>query len=181
MKMRSVLMIVLALLPLVTALLVFAQGEPMANPDCTTDALGEATTQIDELYTDGQTAFENGDVRTWLDSLRAISWLSSSLRAFCDGYVFEGDAEGSNSQVFGPVIFQPGIYTVTATTEGYIGVGVEEVDGECRLFLGALEGEASEGAQEIFRVEDDPCTALVQISNITEEWHVEFSLVSAED
>lgn len=178
---RSHLLIALTVILLVVTMTVLAQGEPMANPDCTADQFGDASTEIDQLYTDGQTALADGDVRTWLDSLRAISWLSGSLRAFCDGYVFEGDADGSASQVIGPVIFEPGIYTVTATTDGYIIVETEEIEGECQLFLGAVEGDAADGAQEIFRVEDDPCTTLLQISNLTEPWHVEFSLVSAGD
>lgn len=178
---RSLLLIVLVVVLSVTVLMVFAQGEPMANPECAADQLGDIPDQIDQLYSDGQTALETGDVRAWLDSLRAVSWLTSSLRAFCDGYVFEGDADGSASQVFGPVIFQPGIYTVTATTDGFIIARTEEIDGECRLSMALSEGDASEGAQEVFRVDDDPCTALLEISNLTEEWRVEFSLISAGD
>lgn len=178
---RSHLLIALTVILLVVTMTVLAQGEPMANPDCTADQFGDAVTQIDQLYTDGQTALADGDVRTWLDSLRAISWLSGSLRAFCDGYVFEGDADGSASQVIGPVIFEPGIYTVTATTDGYIIVGTEEIEGECYFSMALSEGDASEGAQEVLRVEDDPCTALLEVSNLTEDWRVEFSLISAGD
>lgn len=177
---RSHILIVLVLALSMTTVLVLAQDqEPMANSDCAANVLGDISTQADQLYTDGQTAFQEGDVRTWLDNLRALSWLSSGLRAFCDGYVFEGDADGSASQVIGPVVFQPGIYIVTATTDGYIGVEITEIQGECSLYLGAIEGEAVEGTQEVLEIEDEPCTALLEINNLTEDWRVEFSLVSS--
>ncbi len=180
---HHLLLVVLILAFPITTLFVYAQdSEPMANPECTSDNLADAPAQIDELYTEAQTAFSNGDVRTWLENLRAISWLTSSLRAFCDNYVFEGDAEGSNSQVFGPVIFQPGIYTVTATTSGYLIAQMETISGGCgRIPFSMIvsEGDATEGAQEIFRVEDEDCTALLEVSNLTAPWTLEFSFIAS--
>jgi hypothetical protein len=164
--------------------LIFAQGgEPMTNPDCNAQSLAESSAQIDQLYTDSQTAFADGDMRDWLDNLRAMSWLSSSLRAFCDGYSFGGDAEGSNSTVIGPVIFQPGIYTVTATTDGYMTARLEAISGGCGSVAFSMvisEGNAANGAQEVLRVEDEPCTALLQVGNLTEEWTLEFSLIAGD-
>ena len=158
------------------------EGEPMANPDCTAAALTDAAAQIDELYADAQTALAAGDVRTWLENLRAVSVLTGSLRAYCDGYVFEGDAEGSESQVIGPVTFQPGVYTVTLTTAGFVIVDFEELSGDCgRLHFSLSEGEATNGAQAIFRVDGQTCTALMELSLLSAPWRLEFTLVSAGD
>lgn len=174
-------LLVVVLLVFGTTLLVLAQaGEPMANPDCAADQLGEVQGQIDQYYTDAQTALRDGDVRGWLDNLQSISRLTSSLRAFCDGYVFEGDAEGSESQVIGPIVFEPGVYIVTATTDGFMLVHIEDLSESCgTLTMGLSEGEATEGAQQVFRVDDEPCNALLEISNLTADWRVEFSAVAA--
>lgn len=159
---------------------VFAQdGEPLANPDCAVDQLGGELEQVEQLYTDAQTALQDGDVRGWLDNLQAISQFANELRALCDNYVFEGDAEGSRSLVIGPITFAEGIYTVTAITDGYLSVTTEGITDECRYFgMVFSEGGAVEGATEVMRVEDEPCTLLLEIGNITEPWRVEFTLIS---
>lgn len=181
---RRFVLILLTILFSLTTFFVFAQSEPMANEECTAEILAERRGQIDELYTEAQTAFEAGDMRGWLDNLRAISWLTNMTRAFCDGFSFEGDAEGSNSTVIGPVIFPVGIYTVTATTPGYMTVRIEEIAGGCGIIPLSMiisEGNAANGAQEVMRVEDEPCNALLQISNLTEAWTLQFSFIASGD
>lgn len=183
MRFRSWLPVIVIAVLLVAALLVFAQDiEPMANPACAVDQLGDVPGQFDELYTDGQTALQDGDVRTWLDNLRAMSILSSSLRAFCDGYHFEGDAEGRNSEVIGPVTFAPGIYTITATTAGYFILHLTPMSGNCEdrdVRFNFTAGDGDNGAQIVFRVEDEPCVGLLEASNLSAPWTLEFSLVTA--
>lgn len=172
--------IVIAMVMIITS--IFAalaqEAEPMANPDCTAENLADPAAQLDQYYADAQTALADGDVRAWLENLRVISWLSIGLRAYCDGYVFEGDGEGHESQVLGPLVFQPGVYVVTVTTPGRLLVHIEHLSDSCgTLTIGVSEGEATEGAQGVFRVEDDPCSALLEISNITDTYRVEFSRV----
>jgi hypothetical protein len=176
---RLGLLLLIVLLPVV----VLAQSEPMANTDCTSANLEDQTGLIDDFYGNARTALESGDIRGYLDNLRGVSWLTGSLRALCDNYSFSGDAEGSNSLVTDPITIMPGIYTVTATTAGYLSVRLEPISGGCGrvpFTMVITEGNATEGAQEVFRVEDEACVALLQVSNITEVWSVEFSLVSSQ-
>lgn len=89
---------------------------------------------------------------------------------------FEGDA----ATVIGPVDIPAGTYRATIKTAGYSIIQISAISGECgagtsflspSLFI-LMEGQAATGAEAI--VTSNKCSALIELSNITAPWTLEF-------
>jgi hypothetical protein len=97
-----------------------------------------------------------------------------ALRAGCSGLSWNSDDEGMQP-VIGPVEIPEGLYRLTATTEGYIIVQHEIIDGECDedyALFAESDGDATDGAQRTFN--SAGCEVLITIDNVTEPWTLAF-------
>lgn len=107
----------------------------------------------------------------------------SQVRAACSGYSFNSDDEGMQP-VIGPLDFEAGTWIVTYTSKDYGIVELTAIDGDCGGYdseftlISVSAGEADRGAEEVLQTPED-CSALIQISNVSEGWTLEFELVKA--
>lgn len=100
-----------------------------------------------------------------------------STTAPLEPITFDSSTEGLQA-VIGPVDIPSGVYKVTATTAGFIAVTVETVSGTCSTndlgdsLFNLVGGGATDGAETLFGSDD--CRVLLQVSNTTEPWMLEF-------
>ena len=150
------LMFILLLLVIVSLPTAAAQDEPTCDIPTLTETyaaqLAEATT---------------------LEEVIAVQTALSKEIAVCGGLYFEGDAE----EVFGPLEIPAGIYRGTVTTEGYFGLQITVLEGECddSLIHQVSSGRGVEGSEFVY--ESAGCTAVLEVSNITTPYTLQFELL----
>lgn len=133
---------------------------------------------IADLYAAFKTVHEGNPtdaakVLTFLDSAAIVI---NQVRATCAGLSFSGDKQ----VVIGPVTIPAGIYRAKATTESYLIVHVDALDGECgvgtRMSSSSLfnisDGQAVAGAEAVFKSEN--CSALITVENVFKPWTLTF-------
>jgi hypothetical protein len=112
-------------------------------------------------------------------SLVPIANTIYNKNALCNGLTFEG-SEGS-SPLLGPFAIPDGIYRVRLVTDGYFTAEFTPVAGECEvdsLMFVLFEGQATDGV-EILMTTSGGCMGLVEVSNVTADWTLEFQQVAA--
>ena len=161
---------------IVVASVVMAQD---FNTECS-DALGLMHDEVTSYMKQLDEADASADVTAWMTTAHEMRFFLATMDGYCRGYQWSSEFDGQ-MPVIGPVQFQDGLYRATVATDGYYIMSVETIEGECEPRLGSSifnlsEGEASQGAQATFRATG--CTALLEVSNVTDEWSVSFELIS---
>lgn len=88
---------------------------------------------------------------------------------------------GTGDEVFGPVEIPAGLYRAVFTSTGFGAVKVRVIEGKCsggifgELLFNEVRGHADEGSEAIF--ESDGCRALIEVSNTTEPYTLDFAEV----
>lgn len=151
----------LVLVVLVIPMSAHAQDDPECEPDLTA---------VTDLFTEAQTALDDGDIITALDTLREIRLELSLIESQCSTLDFEGD----KAIVSDPIEIPEGIYRVTATTDGYLIAKITILEGECgegsgsilsKAFFLLSEGQATEGSQVVFT--SLGCEVLFEYASVT--------------
>lgn len=160
---------------LVMLVLIMVAGFVIAQDEAPAPACDAAVAQTDlSAMVDGLT--EAADLGA---ALRGLQGRASDYVVACGGLSFDSETLGM-MPVVGPFDIPTGVYRVTAKTEGFMIAKIEGLEGECGDYnIGSLfsvsKGQATDGAQMIFKAED--CRGLLTISNVTEPWTLTFELI----
>ena len=162
--------LVLGVLRLPAALIATAQDTGPAGCDLEA-AIADARDALDEAE-----ALLDDDPEAALEALAEMRSALATAEAACMGLAFQGEAEDA---VIGPVTIPAGMYRAVATTPGYLAVRITVIEGECRgSSAGSLfnlgRGDAADGAEALFTSEEGGCTALLELSNLTDAWQLAF-------
>lgn len=120
-----------------------------------------------------ETAIGANDTEAVLSDASAFIKALSDLNIACHGLQFSNEANGMQPLI-GPINLTEGVYRVTATTDSFIILEIEVLEGECRSepLFSLFEGQAVGGAQAVYR--SSGCEVLIQIRNTFEPWTVTF-------
>ena len=146
-----------------TALSAVAQGEELPE-GC--DATG-AISVIAELAAD--TELEP------LALLQAIKEAVDEALSSCSDHVYTSEEEG-RQPVLGPIALEAGLWRVTLDTTGFFIASLTALDGTCetRGFGGMYNIMQGQGDNAQTLIESEGCEALIEISNVTADWTLEF-------
>lgn len=138
----------------------------------------EAIPVLQEWFDEIQQAVDDGDPDLALHHLRVLENRAAMFRSMCSAWVFNSDLEGLQP-VIGPVLFLDGIYRARVTTENFIIVKITTIAGDCGRdgsIFNESKGEAIDGSEKVFETAEG-CTALIEMSNISAPWTLEFELI----
>lgn len=119
-----------------------------------------------------------------IEGIRVYRQYLFQLEAECREFSFSRTYDGRNPEL-GPLKFDNGLWRVTFTSTGPGAITFTPLEGDCdedktvlNPLINVFYDDATEGAQETFRVEG--CETMVSISNTSRDWTVTFDLIRAQ-
>ena len=163
------------ILTLVIVLLIPTATATFQSDDCDFTSFQQSLTAISEVI-------DSGDTDAILASLSDLQNEIAITKAKCAGLSFSSETDGSQP-VLGPIVLGDGVYKVNLDTTGYFQAIIETLDGTCETQLGMgiailfnmFEGQGT-NSSAILRAKN--CTMLLSLSNVTEDWALDFEKVS---
>lgn len=164
---------VMFLMLLMGLTMVNAQDIPAPTDLCTLETVQTVADTMAALIEQVQADVSAGDLTAAAATLALLDNAAGDLRIQCGGLSFAG----STQEVVGPVTIPAGTYIATATTEGFMAVRLNVLEGECGQGSGSFlsaglfnlsRDEATNGAESV--LSSTGCRVLIEVSNVQADW-----------
>jgi len=150
-------LIVLLMVVVLAGVVAVAQDEEeIYIGDCSQDVYDGIAVLLDEMAEELRAGELNQE--TVLQTQISIA----TLRAFCDGYIFDSEEYGMDV-VTDPIVLRDGLYRGILVADSFTSLTLEEVSGDCDF--GGWFITNSDGGEEQELVEIEDCIAIIEANS----------------